>query len=247
MRGRSRFDPVRLFPYLSALRPYLFRYRGEFLKGYLCILAQSGASLATPWLLRRGIQDIQAGGRASDLVGVAAGILALSAVSGVFLFLKRWVLIGASRLVEYDLRRDFFDHLLRLSLSFYHRNRTGDLMARATNDLNAVRDVVGPGLMYGLTTRHRGPGFHGSHAPPRPDPGRGHAGALSAHGHRGLRFAQEVHRRSLRVQDQYGELSNAAQENIAGIRVVQSYGQEEAEKASFRPRGTEPTSTPTWR
>jgi ATP-binding cassette, subfamily B, multidrug efflux pump len=224
---------VRLFPYLGSLRPYLARYRGEIVKGYLCILVQSGASLTVPWILRRGINKIQAGAEPSIMMWVGVWILGLSLVSGIFLFLKRWILIGASRLVEYDLRRDYFDHLLKLSLSFYQRNRTGDLMARATNDLNAVRDVVGPGLMYGLTTitvttasmvlmLRLDPVLALATLIPFPLM----AVVVS-------RFAQEVHRRSLRVQNQYGILSNAAQENVAGIRVVQSFAQEEPEKAHF--------------
>lgn len=236
VRKERQEQPVRLFPYLRALRPYLSRYRGEILKGFLCILAQSAASLAIPWILRRGIDGIESGQPAGSLAGTALTILILSAVAGVFLFLKRWILIGASRLVEYDLRRDFYDHLLRLPLSFYHRHRTGDLMARATNDLNAVRDVLGPGLMYGLTTTTIVAASMVLML--RLDPILALATLLPfplmalvvSH------FARQVHEKSLRVQDQYGVLSNAAQENLAGIRVVQSYAQEEAEKAHFAER-----------
>jgi ATP-binding cassette, subfamily B, multidrug efflux pump len=224
---------MRILPHLRALRPYLLRYRSEILKGYLCTLLQSGASLVIPLLLGRGIDGLQRGAPRSELLADALWILALSVVSGVFLYLKRWILIGASRLVEFDLRRDLFQNLLRQSLSFYNRNRTGDLMARATNDLNAVRDVVGPGLMYGLTTittvvlalffmLRLDPVLTLATLVPFP------IMALVV-----SRFAAEVHRKSLRVQDEYGVLSNAAQENIAGIRVVQAYAQEEPEKEHF--------------
>ncbi len=224
---------MRIFPYLRELRPYLRRYRGRIALGYLCIIAQSGLSLAVPWLLKRGVDAIQGGDEPRTLFRIAGLIVGASAASGIFLFLKRWILIGASRLVEYDVRQDLFAHLQSLSLSFYHRQRTGDLMARATNDLNAVRDVVGPGLMYGLTTAtvvvaalvlmlRLDPILTAATLLPFPLM----AVVVS-------RFAQEVHRRSLRVQDQYGVLSNVAQENIAGIRVVQSYGQEEAEEEHF--------------
>jgi ATP-binding cassette subfamily B protein len=224
---------VPLFPHLGNLRPYLVRYRGQVALGYLFVVLQSGSALTIPWLLKRGVDGIQRGAPPSFLLQTAATILAISAFSGVFLFLKRWVLIGASRLVEYDLRQDFFAHLQRLSLSFYGRHRTGDLMARATNDLNAVRDVVGPGLMYGMTTLTTvavslvlmlriDPVLAAATLVPFPLM----AVVVS-------RFAQEVHRRSVKVQDQYGVLSNAAQENIAGIRVVQGYCQEEAEGEHF--------------
>ncbi len=224
---------MRLFPYLGALRPYLRRYRRQIAAGYLCVAAQAGAALSVPWLLKRGVDGIERGAPARFLLETALLILAASAVSGVFLFLKRRILIGASRLIEFDLRGDFFAHLQTLSLSFYHRNRTGDLMARATNDLNAVRDVVGPGLMYGLTTAttlivslvlmlRLDPTLALATLLPFPLM----AVVVS-------RFAQEVHRRSLRVQDQYGVLSNVAQENVAGMRTVQGYVQEAAEKAHF--------------
>jgi ATP-binding cassette subfamily B protein len=209
------------------------RYRRQVLLGYLFVVLQSGSALTIPWLLKRGVDGIQRGAPPSFFLRTAATILAFSALSGVFLFLKRWVLIGASRLVEYDLRQDFFAHLQRLSLSFYSRHRTGDLMARATNDLNAVRDVIGPGLMYGMTTLTTvavslvlmlriDPVLAAATLVPFPLM----AVVVS-------RFAQEVHRRSVKVQNQYGVLSNAAQENIAGIRVVQGYCQEEAEGEHF--------------
>ncbi len=222
-----------LNPHLGNLRPYLRRYRRKIALGYACVLLQSGSALIIPWLLKRGVDGIQRGASPSYLLQTAAAILAASAFSGVFLFLKRWVLIGASRLVEYDLRQDFFVHLQRLSLSFYGRQRTGDLMARASNDLNAVRDVIGPGLMYGMTTLTTvvvslvlmlriDPVLAAATLVPFPLM----AVVVS-------RFAQEVHRRAVKVQDQYGVLSNVAQENIAGIRVVQGYCQEAAEREHF--------------
>lgn len=222
-----------LFPHLGALKPYLVRYRRQIALGYFCVVLQAGSALAIPWLLKRGVDAIQRHAPPSFLLKTAIMILALSAFSGIFLFLKRWVLIGASRLVEYDLRQDFFAHLQKLSLSFYGRHRTGDLMARASNDLNAVRDVIGPGLMYGMTTLTTvavslvlmlriDPILAAATLVPFPLM----AVVVS-------RFAQEVHRRSVKVQDQYGVLSNAAQENIAGIRVVQGYCQEEAEGEHF--------------
>lgn len=229
----NRQATVSLFPHLGNLKPYLVRYRRQVLLGYLFVVLQSGAALTIPWLLKRGVDAIQRGAPPSFLLQTAAAILACSAFSAVFLFLKRWVLIGASRLVEYDLRQDFFAHLQRLSLSFYSRHRTGDLMARASNDLNAVRDVIGPGLMYGMTTLtivavslvlmlRIDPVLAAATLVPFPLM----AVVVS-------RFAQEVHRRSVKVQDQYGVLSNTAQENIAGIRVVQGYCQEKAEGEHF--------------
>lgn len=230
---KNRRANMPLFPHLGTLKPFLVRYRRQIVLGYVCVALQSGSALVVPWLLKRGVDAIQRGASPSFLLRTAVMILALSAFSCIFLFLKRWVLIGASRLVEYDLRQDFFAHLQRLSLSFYSRHRTGDLMARASNDLNAVRDVIGPGLMYGMTTLtivavslvlmlRIDPVLAAATLVPFPLM----AVVVS-------RFAQEVHRRSVKVQDQYGVLSNAAQENIAGIRVVQGYCQEGAEAEHF--------------
>jgi ATP-binding cassette subfamily B multidrug efflux pump len=228
-----RRPSLQLFPYLRALRPYLGRYRGSIVRGYLCIVVKSGLALTVPWLLKRGVDALSGGATPASLLSIAGLILLASAGSGVFLYLMRWTLIGMSRRIEYDLRNDFFAHLLELSLPFYHRYRTGDLMARATNDLNAVRDVVGPGVMYSLNTStvvissvvlmvRIDPVLAVATLAPVP------LLALLV-----TRFAQEVHRRALRVQEQYGDLSNTAQENLAGIRVVQAYAQEEAEGRHF--------------
>ncbi len=222
-----------LFPYLRELRPYLARYRGQILRGYLCILFQSAAVMAIPWLTLQAIDGLRGGADSSFLLRIAGWMLAASAFAGVFLFLKRQILIGVSREIEFDLRNDFFDHLQALSASFYQRHRTGDLMARASNDLNAVRDVVGPGLMYGLTTATNVAAAGSLMF--RLDPALSVATLLPfpLMAFVVSRMAREVHHRSRRVQEQYGALSNAAQENIAGIRVVQAYGREEAEKAHF--------------
>src|SRR5207342_2001578 len=79
-------------------------------------------------------------------------LLGVAAIKGVFQFLTRWIMIGISREIEFDLRNDLFRHLERLSYSYYQRNRTGDIMARATNDLNAVRMLLGPAIMYSANT-----------------------------------------------------------------------------------------------
>src|SRR3712207_4792919 len=100
----------------------------------------------------RAVDDLRAGVTWEKVTGYALVILGVSAVSGVFLFLQRRILIGMSRHVEYDLRQDFYAHIQRQPLSFFHQNRTGDLMARATNDLAAVRQLAGPMIMYTLQT-----------------------------------------------------------------------------------------------
>src|SRR6202011_723543 len=88
----------------------------------------------------------------SMLTVSAAKVLGASVISGIFLFLQRRILIGMSRNVEYDLRRDYYAHLVDQPLSFFQQHRTGDLMARATSDLAAVRQLAGPMIMYSLQT-----------------------------------------------------------------------------------------------
>lgn len=196
------------------------------------MIVHSALALAVPWILKQAIDDLTAG--RGDRIAMRAGfIIAASAGSGIFLYLMRWSIIGISRKVEYDLRRDFFSHMVSLSVPFYLRTRTGDLMARATNDLGAVRDVLGPGLMYGLNTSTTV--LVSIVLMVQLDPVLAFAALLPVPvlAYSVSRFAHETHRRSMLVQEQYGEISNVAQENLAGIRVVKGYVQEEAESQHF--------------
>ena len=224
---------LEIFPYLRALRPYLRKYRSSLIWGYVFTLLKAGFALAVPWLLKRGIDTLESGVTAEKLLVIGGQILAASVISGIFLYAMRWTLIAMSRRLEYDLRNDFFQHMVDLSVPFYQRTRTGDLMARATNDLSAVRDAVGPGIMYSFNTvtttvasvilmMQLDPSLALWSLAPVPI-----LATLVAH------FAHEVHRRSLLVQEQFGDLSNVAQENLAGMRVVQAYSQEEPEVEYF--------------
>ena len=221
------------FPYLRALAPYLRAHRGDLVWGTVWVLLKSAAILVVPWILKHGIDRLQAGATPRELLYHALAIVAAAGISGVFLYFMRWVLIGLSRKVEYEVRRDFFDHLVRLSTPFFLRHRTGDLMARATNDLNAVRDVLGPAIMYGLNTTVTV--IASAILMVRLDPVLALASMapVPVLAYAVARFAREMQDRSIEVQDEYGRLSNAAQENLAGMRVVQTYGQEAAESAHF--------------
>src|SRR5687767_190018 len=134
------------------LLSYLFRYRRAFFIGFLCVIATTTISLASPWILKYAIDDLSAGVTLAKVRLYAVGLLALAAAGGVFRFLMRRIIIGASRDIEYDLRNDFFAHLQRLDLAYFQRHRTGDLMSRATSDLGAVRMMIGPAIMYSATT-----------------------------------------------------------------------------------------------
>ena len=118
----------------------------------MMILLTNLAAVISPWILRYAVDDLTIEISQSKLAFYSLLIVAASLTEGVFRFLMRRIMIGVSRLIEYDLRNDLFHHLQRLSPGFYQKNSTGDLMARATNDLSAVRSVLGPGIMYSLNT-----------------------------------------------------------------------------------------------
>jgi ATP-binding cassette subfamily B protein len=221
---------------LSPLFPYLKKYRSAYLWGALCVLIMNGVWILFPLVLRRAIDDLSTGVSLRDLhklwISVAL-LLAVAGVKSIFQFLNRWIVIGASREIEFDLRNDLFRHLESLSHSFYQRTRTGDIMARSTNDLNAVRMLLGPGLMYPANTIVFMAGalaFMYSISPkltlyaflPLP--------ALSIIVQY---FGRRIHDRFERIQAMFSEISARAQENFSGVRVIRAYTQEDAEIANF--------------
>ena len=137
---------------LGRLWPYVRDARRAVGLGLACILVASVVSLASPWVLKYAIDDLMAGVSRDRLAAYGLAILGLALVDGLFRYLMRTYLIGASRAIEYALRNDFFAHLERLPLGYFQSTRTGDLMSRATNDLNAVRMMIGPAVMYAATT-----------------------------------------------------------------------------------------------
>ena len=216
------------------LLAYLMRYRGAFLKGLACVVLTTALQLAGPWVLKFAIDDLTAGLTAGKLQFYALLLLALAVASGVFRFLQRRILIGASRDLEYDLRNDFFAHLQRLSLGYFQASRTGDLMSRATSDLGAVRMMIGPAVMYTSTTvltfivaiilmlniNVRLTLFS---LVPLP--------LVSV----AVRyFGSAIHQRFERIQAQLSDLSAVTQEVLAGVRVVRAYRQEAFEVERFR-------------
>src|SRR6267142_4229098 len=133
---------------LRPLLPYLKKYRRSYVIGTICVFCNNGIWILFPQVIRRAVDDMHLGVTRHKLATYALLLLAVAATKGIFQFLTRWVVIGVSREIEFDLRNDMFRHLEGLSYSFYQRTRTGDIMARSTNDLNAVRMLLGPGLMY---------------------------------------------------------------------------------------------------
>jgi ATP-binding cassette subfamily B multidrug efflux pump len=218
---------------LRPLLPYLKRYRWGYLVGTLCILFNNGAWVLFPQVVQRAIDSLKLGVTPEKLRIFALELLAVFAVRAIFLFLTRWILIGISRDIEFDLRNDLFARLETLSYSYYQRVRTGDVMARATNDLNAVRMLLGPAIMYSANTMVFTLGalaFMLALSPkltlytflPLPI-----ASVLIQY------FGRRIHERFERIQAMFSDISARAQENFSGVRVVRAYAQEDAEIASF--------------
>ena len=216
------------------LWPYVARYRRSFTIGLLCIVAATGIQQLSPWVLKHAVDDLAAGVTRGKLAYYALLLLGLAIGGGFFRYLMRRVVIGVSRHIEYDLRNDFFRHLERFPLSFYQANRTGDLMSRATNDLNAVRMMIGPSVMYSASTLLTfviaitmmltiDPWLTLVALVPLPFV------SISV-----KVFGSAIHRRFEAIQAQLSDISAVVQEALSGVRVVRAYGQEASELERFR-------------
>jgi ATP-binding cassette subfamily B multidrug efflux pump len=218
----------------APLRPYFSRYRRSLSLGLLAIVAAVAVGLANPILVGRAIDAVRTASGRSTLLGSAALIVSVSLVTGIFSYLQRMILVTMSRDIEFDLRNDYFAALERQPLAFFQDHPTGDLMARATNDLNAVRMICGPAIMYSVNTILAGAGALFFML-------RIHAGlALVAAFAMPLvavatkLFGQRVHVLFERVQEQFSGVTARAQESLAGVRVVRAYAREEHEQEEFR-------------
>jgi ATP-binding cassette, subfamily B, multidrug efflux pump len=216
------------------LLSYARRYRRQFAIGLTCVLATSAVQLLGPWVLRFAIDDLHAGVTRSKLAWYALLLLGIAVARGTFQFLMRRIIIGVSRDIEYDIRNDFFRTLERLPLAFYQARRTGDLMSRATNDLSAVRMMVGPAVMYTANTVLV---FIVAIALMLTIDARLTAIALVPLPFVSLSvryFGNAIHRRFEAIQAQLSEVSAVVQEALAGVRVVRAYTQEAHEMERFR-------------
>jgi ATP-binding cassette subfamily B protein len=223
---------------LRPLLPYLKRYRWGYLAGTLCIFLTNGILVLMPLVIGRAFNDLSR--RDSSHMLLYAGLLLAIAVGkGIFQFLQRWIMIGISRDIEFDLRNDLFEHLESLSYSYYQRHRTGDIMARATNDLSAVRNLLGPAIMYTANTIVLMAGalaFMISISPkltfytflPLPV-----ASIVIQY------WGRQIHDRFEKIQAMFSDISARAQENFSGARLVRAYVQEEAEIRAFEAENKE--------
>lgn len=224
---------------LKKFARYFRPYRSSLVTGILCIVASVIFALMIPLVVGHAVDDLRVDLTWAKLTRYALVVLGISVISGLFLFLQRRILIGMSRHVEYDLRRDFYAHLVDQPLAFFNEHRTGDLMARATNDLAAVRQLAGPMIMYTLQTA-----FVVIMVLPL---------MMSVSVRLSLLlfvtmplvsltvkyFGQQVHTRFEKIQDFFAQISARAQENFNGVRVVRAYAQEGAEIAAFEHLNTQ--------
>lgn len=213
---------------------YLTRYRRAFLSGFICVVLATAITTAGPWVLKYAIDDLSQGLTFDKVRWYGVLLFALAAAGGVFRFLMRRIIVGASRDFEYDLRNDFFAALQRLHLAYFQRHRTGDLMSRATSDLGAVRMMMGPAVMYTASTVLTfivgiilmisiDPWLTLVALVPLP-----FVTVVVKY------FGHAIHTRFEKIQEQLSDISAIAQESLAGVRVVRAYGQESFEVDKFR-------------
>ena len=219
---------------LEPLVPYLRSYRKRYLFGGLMLLGEVTFWVAAPQVIKFAIDDMQRSGTAPKLVFYAGLLLGAALFKAFFLFWTRMILIGISRDVEYDLRNNLYRHLSTLSLSYFQRTRTGDIMSRATNDLNAVRMLLGPGIMYSARTiiilfAAIGIMLHISPKLTLYSFAMVPVVALVV-----SYFGGRIHQRFETIQAMLSNLSAKTQESLAGIRILRAYAQEEADLKQFQ-------------
>jgi ATP-binding cassette, subfamily B, multidrug efflux pump len=218
---------------LKPLVPYLKRYKRAFFWGGVSVVLSNAIWILFPQVLRVAIDDLNHGVTQQKIFRYAALLVAVSLSKGVFLFLTRWIIIGISRDIEFDLRNDLFEQLEKQSAGYYAEHRTGDIMARMTNDLNAVRQLLGPAIMYSANTVLFSIGavfFLLRISPfltlvalvPLPL-----ASVLVQ------TMGRKIQERFERIQAMFSEISAQAQENFSGARLVRAFAQEEAQITSF--------------
>jgi ATP-binding cassette subfamily B multidrug efflux pump len=218
---------------LAPLFSYMRRYRLGYALGITCVVCTNAVWILFPKVLQAAIDDLDRGVTQATIFEFAGLLVAISLIKGIFLYSQRWILIGISRKIEFDLRNDLFRKLESQDSAFYRRFRTGDIMARMTNDLNAVRMLLGPALMYSANTIFFTVGalFFLLRISPfltlvawAPMP---LASILVQY------FGRKIHDRFERIQESFSDISSQAQENYSGARLVRAFAREDSQIADF--------------
>jgi len=224
---------------LHLLLPYLKRYRWSYILGTVCVLFSNGIWILFPLVLGRAFDDLRGGVTRDKLLHYAGLVLLIALLKGIFQFLTRSVVIGVSREIEFDLRNDLFSKLESLSYSYYQKHRTGDIMARATNDLNAVRMLLGPAIMYSANTIIYTTGALAIMVSISPRLTLFTFLPLPAVSIVIQYFGRQIHERFERIQAMFSDISARAQENFSGARLIRAYVQEQAEIQAFEAENQE--------
>jgi ATP-binding cassette subfamily B protein len=218
---------------IQFLWPHLRQYRRDYALGFGALAAKDILGAAIPLTLRAAVDSLTVSHSVRLLLEFCALLVGVSIAKGIFQYWMRVILIGISRDIEYDLRNDIFGRLVTLDASFYGRMRTGDILARATNDMNAVRMMLGPGVMYWFETSLTLVLSVGvmlwvdwplTLVALIPAP----FVSLAV-----LVFGRKIHDRFEAIQEQFSDISSRVQENLSGVRVVRAYVQERSELALF--------------
>ena len=218
---------------LRTLFPYLICYRWRYGAGFAALVLKNATAAAIPLVIRFTIDYLTESFAMQALFQLAGLLLSLALIKGVFQYWMRWILIGISRDIEYDMNNDLFGHLMRLPRRFFDSYRTGDLMSRATNDMNAIRLLLGPGIMYTVdvlltfvvvlavmsSTDWRLTCFVFLPIPLV-------SFTVSY-------FGRRIHDRFQRVQEKFSDISSLVQESLGSVRIVRAYAQEAEEVRRF--------------
>lgn len=218
---------------LLRLKPYLLKYKYLYILGFLATIVSNISGIIVPLIIRNAIDSLSKNVQTIEIIKTSLLIVFISIIAGVCLFLTRRTIIVASRKIEYDLRNDFFAHLLKLDLKYFQNTSTGDLMAHATNDINAVRNFLGPAILYSSDTIVAFIMIT--------------AIMISINSHLTIisfiplpfisifvyLIASSVNKKFERVQSQYSLLTSKAQESLSGIRVIKSFVREQNEIKLF--------------
>ncbi|HEY4358666.1 MAG TPA: ABC transporter ATP-binding protein [Acidobacteriaceae bacterium] len=218
---------------LSPLFPYLKRYWRSLAWGGLSLLIYNCAKAMVPIIVGGAVDDMRHDITPAKVHHHALLLLGIAVISGTFLYLTRQIIIGASREIEFDLRNDLFAHLETQPPSFFQQHRTGDIMARSTNDLSAVRQLLGPAIMYSANTIvftaaalpfmiRTSPWLTLCAFVPLP-----FGSVLVQY------FGAKIHTRFERIQAMFSDISAQAEENFSGARLIRAFAQEEAQIAAF--------------
>ena len=215
------------------LRGYVLRHRRAYLIGFALSLLSTGLSVTNPWVLRLAVDGIRSGAAPRLLVGLAMAYVGIALTGGFIRYHWRMKMLGAGRRIEYEIRNDYFAHLQRMHQGFFQHTRTGDLMARAINDLNTISRLVGVGIMHAFNTIFMFTAAGTLMFTIDPPLALVVMVILPMVSLVFVLLGRRIHRQHEAVQEQFSTLSARAQENFSGIRVVKAFAQESAEIATF--------------